>query len=1176
MIEFPSILNADEEACIQSLSFTGIYTRESIIEPAIQDTGSWLLESQDFQDWSQRKRLDEHRGFFWIQGNPGSGKSTLMKKVYSHALACRRDPSSVTAAFFFNARGDEIEKSPTGLFRTLLHALCQRISALRDVVVKAYVAKRRLLTPNWQWQISELKEFLAAVVKSSVLGQRSLLLFVDALDECDFAATQSVIHFFEDLARSSVSEDTNFNLCLSSRYWPQFRVQNSFVARVELENEGDIVRYIEKRLQSTQVNENLKLHAALRTEILDKAKGTFLWVVLVIRDLLQANIAGATLRALRDIVQRVPQDLSDLYQRQLEDTKSEDRERMLRLLQLVFYAQRPLNPTELRYALAFGCGAFSSYAEWSESSDYVRNDEQMEKRIREHSKGLVEIAQVAKDGKHPQDSASSREAVVQFIHQSVKDYLARDGFSFLRDTRWPTHSAEGHDFIKMVCCNYLRAQDLEALLSVDLKVNQQFRVRGQMPDLVADHPLLEYAVQYVFLHAAQAEQHGVSQDGFRNYIHGNIQGCFERWREFYDMLFDDPYEDFSEYLQGPEARPIHVLAQYGLLTKDIAEKEANIDVEGGAFCSALVAACWGGHQDAVGILLEQGADPRFDASHAGSSKPWGTSMAPFSCAVYNQDLSVLRQLVNAQRAFLTLQERLDLSGDIRTEKPYLEAFLSLLFPEATFPDSAGYDLYQALGSSTIRVFFFLLDRSNDAIMHEKKLWHSVFLSKATTTLSKIRALLDRGGRVEITVEILHQLSSKYPVKEVFSLLLAHGCNAEMTEDLIEAMSEFEDSSQIIRVFEVAGHRFDTFTPKQLRGALRNGSAETAAFFLERQPGNISADERDEMLASALSNSWNGEEVTRLLLGYLRIDHIDEQVIIAALESPRCGGELLRLLHSRWSNLTFSGAALAVAVRYQRLDDVKFVLERCECVGVTEKVLTAAAENMHSAVNLEYLLLHDPDVNVSESVVVQAIHRSFLDIDYFNVLSRHGKSLVGTENVIAAAAKEVYGPDILRIILKQDRGAKISSSMIMVAMQARRGAALVSVMLHHDHTLAVTEKHLVAAASNPYDPSLIFSLLQNKGKLGSAYPASETSTAGPALVRRHSHQSLPGISKKVINAASSNPREAAKLRLLELFMEWNVITATEYNKRTRTRKSRSRLKIPSLSQLFLGSGSSPGK
>ena len=616
-----------------------MYAREIVIEQAVQNTGNWLLESQNFHDWIQRKRLQEHRGFFWIQGNPGSGKSTLMKKIYSHVKASPHDPSSILVAFFFNARGNELEKSPTGLLRTLLHKLCQRISALRNLVVKTYVAKCKLMNTGWQWQLSELTELLASVVTSPVLGKRSLLVFVDALDECDLAATQSVIQFFEDLASSSISEGSNFSICVSSRYWPIFRIPNCLVTRVELENEGDINRYIEKHLDLPQVNEGeYEVLGLLRNEIRERAKGTFLWVVLVLRELLNASFAGATLGELRNIVQNVPPDLGEIYQRQLQSTKGEDRSRMLRLLQLVFYAQRPLSTTELRYALAFGCKAYSSHKEWFQSSEYVRSDDQMEKRIREHSKGLVEIAQLPEEDAHSQDSVKSGEFVVQFVHQSVIDFLAVDGFSFLRDNEERTHSADGHEFFKSACLNYLSIKNFEGVSIVELSVNDQFRYRLEGPQLEAAHPFLEYMVQYLFPHAAQAEKHGISQDSFRDRMCSDRE-CFKRW-----ICLHDGVCDTLRHKQGPKARPLHVFAQYGLLKRDIAEKEKNIDITGGTYGSALAAACYGGHQDAVKILIDLGADPKFSGKAHDQFRHRFRS--PFGWAVWNSDWPVLHLLLN--------------------------------------------------------------------------------------------------------------------------------------------------------------------------------------------------------------------------------------------------------------------------------------------------------------------------------------------------------------------------------------------------------------------------------------------------------------------------------------------------------------------------------------------------
>lgn len=1152
LTESPNTYSADEEACLRSLSFTEIYSRESTIEPAIQDSGSWLLESQNFRDWIHRKSLDKHGGFLWIQGNPGSGKSTLMKRVYSLVTASSQDPSSVIAAFFFNARGNEIERTPIGLLRTLLHNLCQRISTLRDLVVKAYVAKRRLLDSDWHWQFSELKDFLAAVVKSSVLGQRSLTLFIDALDECDLTATQSAIYMFESLASSSLSEGTKFSICLSSRYWPQFRIQTCFIARVELENKGDIDRYIQKHLEPTQVDEDPGVHFALRNEILNKAQGTFIWVVLVVRDLLSAYHAGATLRELRNIVERVPLNLHQFYQHQLQSTKGEDRQNMLRLLQLVFYAQRSLSLTEVRYALAFGCRSHASYAEWSQSSEYVRNDEQMEKRIREHSKGLVEIAQSAE---YDQDPASSKRTIVQFIHQSVRDFLTADGFSFLRDSRQQTNTGDGHEFIKIVCLNYLRIKDVEAISLVDIRVDFVSHRRN----LLADHPLLNYVVNYIFLHAGRSEEHGVSQESFRNYICTN-RDFFERWRILHDAIVGEGFEE------GPQARPIHIFSEYGLLTREIAEKERNIDIAGGAFGSALGAACFSGHPDAVRILLELEANPRLEARyyrpvHNTGYYPDVWAMASLAFAISMQRLPVLHLLLNSKRSSFTLQERFKLSSHIgkdftcvglraKSRLDQSDEILALLFPETSFPDSARHELYEVARTSTPAVFSFLLDKFDESIVHEEIMWQQVLAGGGPQSLSKIRVLLDRGGRVKITSALVKTFNKieihRKPsgVSEAISLLL-EDCEVEMTEKLVDSISAFEDSPQIIRTFEAAGYRFDPFTPRQILQALRSGSAKSAAFFLQPQYEKVS---KDEMLESALSNESHGEEVTRLLLGYQNPDCINEQAIMTALGNINFGGDLIRLLYSRWSNPNLSGAALAIAVGCQPPEAVKFVLKLCKSVIITETILTAAARNISSgniAEIFELLLLHDPDVCIQESTVVAIIEGIAPNVETFDTIRTCGKYVSCTENVVAAAARHDQGSDALDIVLQQDRNAKITSPMIMVAMKAKHGAALASIMLHYDHTLIIEEEHLLAGAANRFDPRGIFALLQSKGKLKQAGEVRDTNRAKRC---RRSRKLSPRITTKVIDAAFSNPNEAARGLLLELFVEWGIITQAELDSR----------------------------
>ena len=95
---------------------------------------------------------------------------------------------------------------------------------------------------------------------------------------------------------------------------------------------------------------------------------------------------------------------------------------------------------------------------------------------------------------------------------------------------------------------------------------------------------------------------------------------------------------------------------------------------------------------------------------------------------------------------------------------------------------------------------------------------------------------------------------------------------------------------------------------------------------------------------------------------------------------------------------------------------------------------------------------------------------------------------------------------------------------------------------------IEEEHLIAAASNPHDPSLIFGVLHTKGKLDNGSTGSEILNVGHAKRRRVPRISSPRLSTDVINAAFSNEFEAARLKLLELFVEWGMITAADYDNR----------------------------
>ncbi|KAL7770063.1 hypothetical protein ACKLNR_001447 [Fusarium oxysporum f. sp. zingiberi] len=103
------------QACLRSLAFEDMDGRPNEIGEAADGTCKWLLKHNTLIQWTR-----QHRGLLWIKGKPGSGKSTIMKYALGELPAlCRADTQAF--AFFFHGRGHELQRTPLGLFRSLLY-----------------------------------------------------------------------------------------------------------------------------------------------------------------------------------------------------------------------------------------------------------------------------------------------------------------------------------------------------------------------------------------------------------------------------------------------------------------------------------------------------------------------------------------------------------------------------------------------------------------------------------------------------------------------------------------------------------------------------------------------------------------------------------------------------------------------------------------------------------------------------------------------------------------------------------------------------------------------------------------------------------------------------------------------------------------------------------------------
>jgi hypothetical protein len=140
------------------------------------------------------------------------------------ALAHARKTMATTAviSFFFNARGEDIEKSTIGTYRSLLLQLLERFPALPRVFDSLGISKSSI-GPNYEWSLGSLQVALERAIM--LLGGCSVVCFIDALDECEEQQIRDMIRFFDRVGERTASASIGFQICFSSRHYPHITIQ---------------------------------------------------------------------------------------------------------------------------------------------------------------------------------------------------------------------------------------------------------------------------------------------------------------------------------------------------------------------------------------------------------------------------------------------------------------------------------------------------------------------------------------------------------------------------------------------------------------------------------------------------------------------------------------------------------------------------------------------------------------------------------------------------------------------------------------------------------------------------------------------------------------------------------------------------------------------------------------
>ena len=430
-----SLNDTEREAYINSLRFEQFDSRHAMIKPAHAKTCKWLLKKQNYLDWSTAKRLNEHHGLLWIKGKAGCGKSTMLKYIFAHVR--RVEPGTTTISFFFNARGHKLEKTTSGMYRSLLLQLFEQMPALQSAL---NVLPRPRLSSlgdfEGHWHLESLKSIFQSAV--SDVGARQLYCFVDALDECHEDEVRDMVTCFEWLCQDALETGTQLHICFSSRHYPHISVEKCLEIVLEGQegHDQDMTNYLDSELKIGKSQRCEKIKA----DILEKAKSIFLWLVLVVK-ILKEEFDRGRVHALQKRLEEIPPGLDDLF-RDILTKDGRNSDDLLLCLQWILFSKRPLRREELYFAILAGMEP-EQLAPWDQ--DEVTTSV-MDRYILDCSKGLAELTK-------------SKSRTVQFIHESVRDYLLKgNGLAHLKHDGAANFLGSSQERLKVCCQNYLRIE----------------------------------------------------------------------------------------------------------------------------------------------------------------------------------------------------------------------------------------------------------------------------------------------------------------------------------------------------------------------------------------------------------------------------------------------------------------------------------------------------------------------------------------------------------------------------------------------------------------------------------------------------------------------------------------------------------------------------------------------
>jgi hypothetical protein len=230
----PDSLIFDEQyrKCQATLSSRMAKQRLKAVEAAYENTFDWMFDERlGFRDWLCGNVADP---VYWIQGKPGSGKSTAMKYAMTHKYTKRllskySSKNWTTVGYFFYDRGASIQKTIWGFVGETLHQILEYRKDLFHLIIPVVtrLPDPEDLPPTAQsdiWTVPDIVETLM-LIGTNTTSELNLCVFVDALDEHD-GDHNNLLSIVQELRKLIANDHFRLRLCVAGR--PENKFKDAF------------------------------------------------------------------------------------------------------------------------------------------------------------------------------------------------------------------------------------------------------------------------------------------------------------------------------------------------------------------------------------------------------------------------------------------------------------------------------------------------------------------------------------------------------------------------------------------------------------------------------------------------------------------------------------------------------------------------------------------------------------------------------------------------------------------------------------------------------------------------------------------------------------------------------------------------------------------------------------